>query len=786
MPTTRQAGSSLGQTLVALLPADGGHLSDDQLLARFVGTHDQRAFASLVKRHGPMVLGVCRRVLRHAQDAEDAFQATFLILARKAASAVPRGAVGNWLYGVAYRTALEARSMSARRRQRERPLDNAPHPETAPPEPRPDVLAALDRELSRLPDKYRQPVVLCELQGRTRKDVARQLGLPEGTLSWRLAAARKMLARRLARYGPEVAGAALVAVLADGASARVPAPLVGATVRAAAGVVPARVAALSQEVLKAMLVTRLTKGTALLFLLGLLTFACGALARPPADRPGEAPADERAAEGDPPAWRDDPLYRVSASLVGWWPADGHAYDLVGSRHGKLVSPVGFDKGCRGRAFSFVLPKGGDAKVGGDAKAPLAGVPELPVLPPHPAAPPVPGVPPAPALPAPALPGSGPPAPGVPPAPALPAPAVPGMFLWEPPTGEVTLTPSELTDTFTMTLWVYPTATACLTDNGDSRWTGSRGGGKAQRYAVLPTHGGLDGKRAGCGISVGTNGVGVFEHTHDNCPCAAEHKAEIKGWTHVAVAYAKGTPTLYVNGKAVKTGTKSQWIVFPGLAFGDNQYNYGPYYGLIDEATLFSRSLTAEEIKVVMRATGPEKPAPAAASLSDTDCALLWSALGGKQSPRGLFAVERLAAGGDEAVRRLRERLLPKAAVDRRSVDELIARLDDDAFDTREHATRSLKERGFDIVPKLRDALKTSPSAEVRKRLEEILRHMNDETATPEELRAVRAIAALGRIDTAASRALLAEIAQGPEARPRTVAARGTLAQAETAKKASEK
>jgi hypothetical protein len=672
---------------------------------------------------------------------------------------VPRGAVGNWLYGVAYRTALEARSMSARRRQREQPLDDAPHPETAPSEPRPDVLAALDRELSRLPDKYRQPVVLCELQGRTRKDVARQLGLPEGTLSWRLAAARKMLARRLARYGPEVAGAALVAVLADGASARVPAPLVGATVRAAAGVVPARVAALSQEVLKAMLVTRLTKGTALLFLLGLLTFACGALAQPPTDRPGEAPADERAAEGDPPAWRDDPLYRVSASLVGWWPADGHAYDLVGSRHGKLAAPVGFDKGCRGRAFSFVLPKGGDAK------APLAGVTELPVLPPLPA---------------------GPPAPGVPPAPALPAPALPGMFLWEPPTGEVTLTPSELTDTFTMALWVYPTATACLTDNGDSHWTGSRGGGKAQRYAILPTHGGLDGKRAGCGISVGTNGVGVFEHTHDNCPCAAEYKAEIKGWTHVAVAYTKGTPTLYVNGKAVKTGARSQWIVFPGLAFGDNQYNYGPYYGLIDEATLFSRPLTAEEIKVVMRATGPEKPAPAAASLSDTDCALLWSALGGKLSPRGLFAVERLAAGGDEAVRRLRERLLPKAAADRPSTDELIARLDDDAFDTREQATRSLKERGFDIVPKLRDALKASPSAEVRKRLEEVLRHLNDETTTPEELRAVRAIAALGRIDTAASRALLGEIAQGPEARPRTVAARGTLAQADAAKKASEK
>src|SRR5262249_38234069 len=192
----------------------------------------------------PVGLGLGRRVLGHAQDGEDAFQATFLVRARKAASAVPRGAVGNWLYGVAYRTALAARSMCARRRQRERPLDNVPHPQTEPQEPRSDVLAALDRELTRLPDKYRQVVVLCELEGRTRKEVARQLGLPEGTLSWRLAAARKMLARRLARYGPEVAGATLAGVLAGRAAARVPPPLVGATVRAAAGAIPAPVAAL--------------------------------------------------------------------------------------------------------------------------------------------------------------------------------------------------------------------------------------------------------------------------------------------------------------------------------------------------------------------------------------------------------------------------------------------------------------------------------------------------------------------------------------------------------------
>src|SRR5262249_13754974 len=161
----------------------------------------------------------------------------------------------------------------------------------------------------------------------------------------------------------------------------------------------------------------------------------------------------------------------------------------------------------------------------------------------------------------------------------------------------------------------------------------------------------------------------------------------------------------VNGKAVKTGGKSRWAVFPGLAFGDKQYNYGPYQGLIDEATLFSRSLTAEEIKVVMQATGPEQPARAAAEASPSGAAFasLCASLRGKQAPRSLFAVERLAAGGDETVKRLRTRLLAKVEAERPSVDELIGQLDDDAFDTRERATQLLKQKGFAVEAKLREA-----------------------------------------------------------------------------------
>src|SRR5262249_51181418 len=155
------------------------------------------AFAALLRRHGPMVLGVCRRLVSNASDAEDAFQATFLVLARKAASVVPRELVGNWLYGVAYRTALKAEALSARRRAVERQVEAVPDPPTSPEQVGRDLRPLLDRELERLPAKYRVPVVLCDLEGRTRREVAGQLGIPEGTLSSRLAAARKLLAGRL-------------------------------------------------------------------------------------------------------------------------------------------------------------------------------------------------------------------------------------------------------------------------------------------------------------------------------------------------------------------------------------------------------------------------------------------------------------------------------------------------------------------------------------------------------------------------------------------------------------
>jgi len=245
-----------------LIRKDGAGLTDGQLLSSFVATRDEAAFVALVRRHGRMVFGVCRRLLRNEHDAEDAFQATFLVLARKADSIQPREAVGNWLYGVAYRTALEARTMKARRRAKELELRDRPE-STICSGGLAELREVLDRALSRLPDKYRLPLVLCELEGRTRREVARQLGLAEGTLSSRLATGRKILAKRLSRFGPEFSSAVLAAVLAESAAAAIPAGLAGFTAKAAImvmvgpGAFSPSVLTLAKGVVKGMLISKL-------------------------------------------------------------------------------------------------------------------------------------------------------------------------------------------------------------------------------------------------------------------------------------------------------------------------------------------------------------------------------------------------------------------------------------------------------------------------------------------------------------------------------------------------
>jgi RNA polymerase sigma factor (sigma-70 family) len=273
------------QHLCRVLLHDEARLTDGQLLGCFLERRDGHAFAALVRRHGPLVWGVCRRLLGE-QDAEDAFQATFLVLVRKAASIVPREMVANWLYGVAHQTALKARATATKKKGRERQVTEMPEPGVAEQDLWRDLRPLLDEELSRLPDRYRVVIVLCDLEGKTRTEVAGQLGLPEGTVGSRLARARAILAKRLARHGLAVSGGALAAVLSQKvASAGVPPSVVSATIQAATlvaagqaaatGAISVKVAALTKGVLKTMLLNKLTAMKALVGMLTVIALFMG-------------------------------------------------------------------------------------------------------------------------------------------------------------------------------------------------------------------------------------------------------------------------------------------------------------------------------------------------------------------------------------------------------------------------------------------------------------------------------------------------------------------------------
>jgi RNA polymerase sigma factor (sigma-70 family) len=244
----------------AVLPAEG-NTSDGQLLQRFLATRDETAFEALLRRHGRMVLSVCRRILFNLADSEDAFQASFVVLVRKAATVAGHASLGGWLHGVAYRTALKARAARARQLAKEKQMAR-PEAVCDQGSPWSELRPIIDQELGRLPDKYREPIILCDLEGQTRKAAAQRLGWSEGTLSGRLARARVILAKRLARRGLALsAGAMAVTLAANAATAALPVPLVSSTVKAAvlvaaghavAGAFPASVAALTEGVLKTM------------------------------------------------------------------------------------------------------------------------------------------------------------------------------------------------------------------------------------------------------------------------------------------------------------------------------------------------------------------------------------------------------------------------------------------------------------------------------------------------------------------------------------------------------
>jgi RNA polymerase sigma factor (sigma-70 family) len=287
---------------------------DGRLLERFLGDRDEAAFAALVQRHGAMVLGVCRGVLHHTQDAENAFQATFLVLARKARSIRKQQSVAGWLHGVAYRLALKARAELSRRRARERPADEALPARAGDDLSWRELEAILHEELHRLPDKYQAPLLLCYWEGKTRDEAAEQLGWTLGRFKDHLERARALLRGRLVRRGVAPSAALLSGLLAEtaaqaagasaGASALARAALLFAD-HQGPGVAAAPAVALAEGALRTMRRTQWIKALAMLFTLGLLGMGLALwAASPPSAEPDPRPQNSLPIEQKDPAKKD--------------------------------------------------------------------------------------------------------------------------------------------------------------------------------------------------------------------------------------------------------------------------------------------------------------------------------------------------------------------------------------------------------------------------------------------------------------------------------------------------
>jgi RNA polymerase sigma factor (sigma-70 family) len=310
-------------------------LPDDQLLGRFLATRDGIAFEVLMARHGSMVLRVCRAILPNPSDAEDAFQATFLVLVKKARSLRGRGNLGGWLHLVAYRVAIQAKAAAARRRVQERKAAEMSATITSHDPIIPDeLLPALHKEIARLPEKIRLAVVLCDLQGMPQQQAAESLRLSERTLRRRLADGRERLEARLGRRGMGCSGAVLAAVRLRDAGMVVPQAWRKSTLQAAvdlvnstagAGAVSAVAQTLTHEVLKMMFVQKLTFAGAALLGAGLMAWAASAalVSR------GEEPPSTQAA----PARRAAPQPAADAKRRdedGTFPIHGQVLDPDGT------------------------------------------------------------------------------------------------------------------------------------------------------------------------------------------------------------------------------------------------------------------------------------------------------------------------------------------------------------------------------------------------------------------------------------------------------------------------
>ena len=289
MATGQQSGLVLGQIQRLFSRGTVSGLSEGQLLARYVGERDELAFEAIVSRNGPMVLGICRRLLDDPNDVEDAFQATFLVLVKRAGSLRDRDLLANWLHGVALRVATRSRRDRTSRRIRDRTVDREKVVLDTNDDDRDELRTELDAEVARLPAKFQTPIVLCYFEGLTHDQAAERLRCPVGTIRSRMAKGRELLRSRLTRRGLSPTPSFLAIGPISGVSPSVPPALLARTIAVATSMVAGRslmtgvtstsVMSLTQGVLRTMSLTKWIGSASAIMVLGILGGGIGLAAR---------------------------------------------------------------------------------------------------------------------------------------------------------------------------------------------------------------------------------------------------------------------------------------------------------------------------------------------------------------------------------------------------------------------------------------------------------------------------------------------------------------------------
>jgi RNA polymerase sigma factor (sigma-70 family) len=803
-------GTLLGRLrrLAAARPGEGR--SDGQLLDDFLRARDESAFAALLRRHGPMVLGVCRRVLRHAHDADDAFQATFLVLVRRGDSVRRQQSLAGWLYGVALRTARRARLDAARRRRREGRAAGRPAGAAADDADWRDLRAVLDEEIAALPQKYREPLVLCHLEGHTHLQAARRLGVPAGSLSKRLARARGLLRGRLLRRGVALSAAALLAVLAGQGTAAVPPALgraaAGTALLALAGGATAagRVAALADGVTRALFLGRVKAGLIGLAVLGLVIGA-GVLAGrpvpsapPPGGAPAQpAPAQPAPADRKPPPRRDrkalDAIKQrlllraggnakseaaIAAGLLwiakqqaadGRWPLDalgGQKNDVAGTAFG-LLPLLGaghthkdadgpFAKNVQAGLDFLIAGQQKDGDLGGGAYAHALASRAL--------------------FQAYALTGD----------PKLAAPArlaldyvvrgqnEAGGWGYTPgsPRGDLSVTAYQvaaLRDARAAGLDVPQPAL-----DAAARFVQScRAGGG---YAYLPGVGAaptLTMTAAGLHALGGAGGDTTTDEFRGGLRKLAADAPGPAGSVYAAhwaadVLRRHGGDDWPKWNAAVRDRLVARQEADGGWPAKGQEYADAGGRLMISSLTLLTLEVYYREDLALAAASRPLGPNELEAAWSDL------AAADAVRARRGLWA---LAGSPERALPFLKEALAPAPApaADDKQTTRLIAALDDDSFEARERASAELAKLGGAVEPALRRALERPPSAEARRRLEALLAKLEGARFTPEHRRALRAIEVLEEIGTPEAEKVLSRLAKESPVAYLAAAAKAALA-----------